>query len=298
MRHGRNTGLQKDTRDWKVHLAQADLRNHPDVEQHIQPINYRPFDTRWTYYTAQSRGFHCMPSSCDYVASAYERKPCPLYTIAVIRSATTWQHVFSCQQIIDGNCISNTKMAPPMCFRSTCIRIQRNWGFRQSVRSISNLLFSLRSRRRWDFQQIEPFNLPEGVSPEEILAYIYAVLYSPTYRERYYEFLKYDFPRIPLPRDIEQFRSLAALGQRLIDSHLLKNVSRPEVAPTGRGAPALHRFEGEGDGVVSRVRYLDGQIWINSTQCFTDVPVEVWEYEVGSYQVCEKWLRRIGGVRC
>ena len=129
--------------------------------------------------------------------------------------------------------------------------------------------------------QTAPFNLPEGVSPEEILAYIYAVLYSPTYRERYYEFLKYDFPRIPLPQDIDQFRTLAALGQRLIDWHLLKDVQ----------IPTRHRFEGEGDGVVGRVRYADRQVWINPTQYFTDVPEEVWEYEIGAYQVSEKWLR-------
>ena len=134
-------------------------------------------------------------------------------------------------------------------------------------------------------QQTAPFNLPQGVSPEAILAYIYAILYSPTYRERYYEFLKYDFPRIPLPEDIDQFRTLAALGQRLIDSHLLKDVPRPE------GALTSHRFEGEGDGIVARVRYEGGKIWINPTQHFTDVPPDVWEYEIGAYQVCEKWLK-------
>ena len=133
--------------------------------------------------------------------------------------------------------------------------------------------------------QTAPFNLPEGVSPEEILAYIYAVLFSPTYRERYYEFLKYDFPRIPLPPDIDQFRTLTALGQRLIDAHLLRDVPRPE------GTPAPHRFEGEGDGIVEKARYLDEQVWINPTQYFTGVPVKVWEYEIGAYQVCEKWLK-------
>ena len=134
--------------------------------------------------------------------------------------------------------------------------------------------------------QTAPSGLPQSISPEEILGYIYATLYSPTYRERYYEFLKYDFPRIPLPTDIEHFRKLAALGQNLIDWHLLK-ASRPEVAPT---APQ-HRFEGEGEAVVSRVRYEGGHIWINATQHFTDVPEAVWEYEIGAYQVCEKWLR-------
>ena len=108
------------------------------------------------------------------------------------------------------------------------------------------------------------------------------MLYSPTYRERYYEFLKYDFPRIPLPQDIEQFRTLAALGQRLMDWHLLKDAQ----------TPVVHRFEGEGDGVVLKPRYEDGKVWINPTQYFTDVPLaEVWEYEIGAYQVCEKWLK-------
>ena len=129
--------------------------------------------------------------------------------------------------------------------------------------------------------QADPFNLPEGISPEEILAYIYAVLSSPTYRERYYDLLKYDFPRIPLPNDLEQFRTLAGFGQRLIDWHLLKDVS----------VPPRHRFEGEGDAVVGRVRYVDGNVYINPTQYFTDVPAEVWEYEIGAYRVCEKWLR-------
>lgn len=138
--------------------------------------------------------------------------------------------------------------------------------------------------------QVAPFNLPEGISPEEILAYIYAILYSPKYRERYYEFLRYGFPRIPLPQALDQFRTLAAFGQRLTDCHLLKE-SRSAVAPTGTRSPTVHRFEGEGDGVVAKVQYLDGQIWINPTQYFTDVPEKVWEYEVGAYQVCEKWLK-------
>jgi len=132
-----------------------------------------------------------------------------------------------------------------------------------------------------ELRQTDSFNLPEGVSPEEILAYIYAILYSPTYRERYYAFLKYDFPRIPLPQGIDQFRTLAALGQRLMDWHLLKDVQ----------IPTLHRFEGEGDGVVVNVRYEDKKVWINRTQHFTDVPEKVWEYEIGTYQVCEKWLK-------
>ena len=135
---------------------------------------------------------------------------------------------------------------------------------------------------RLELSQTAPSGLPQGVSPEEILAYIYAILYSPTYRERYNEFLKYGYPRIPLPPDIEHFRKLSALGGALIDWHLLKG---------GSGAAPRHRFEGEGGGIVSKVRYADGSVWINPTQRFTDVPVDVWDYEIGAYQVCEKWLK-------
>ena len=66
-----------------------------------------------------------------------------------------------------------------------------------------------------------------------------------------------------------------------MDWHLLRDVQ----------IPTRHRFEGEGDGVIERIRYADGNVWINSMQHFTDVPKHVWEYEIGAYQVCEKWLK-------
>ena len=276
-------GLREDTQDWKVHLAQADLRDHPDAEQHIQPIHYRPFDTRWTYYTGQSRGFHCAPR--PIIMSYLQKENLALCTHRSLRSAITWQHVFIANGITDGNCISN-KDGPTHVFplylypnpEELGLSTERSLNFKPAFLTALSEALAL--------PQSAPFKLPQGISPEEILAYIYAVLYSPTYRGRYYESLKYEFPCIPLPQDIAHFRSLAALGQRLIDSHLLK-----EVAPVGSEVPVLHRFEGEGDGVVSRLRYLDGRVWINPTQYFTDVPVAVWEYEIGAYQVCEKWLK-------
>lgn len=153
-----------------------------------------------------------------------------------------------------------------------------------------NRAFLKELSERFVLPQAGPLGLPQGVSPEEILGYIYAILYSPTYREQYYEFLKYGIPRIPLPPDIEHFRKLSALGGELIGWHLLKG-AQSQIAPTGNGVAPRHRFEGEGEGVVSQVRYADGGVWINRTQHFTDVPIDVWDYEIGAYQVCEKWLK-------
>ena len=270
--------LPKDSQDWKIHRAQADLRNHPDADQHITSIHYRPFDTRWTYYTGQSSGFHGRPR--PEIMRHMRRENLALCVHRGIKSPV-WQHALVTDQVSEKSYISNRGEPTAHVFplylypnpEDLRISTERSLNFKPMFLTAFSEVLGL--------PQIAPFNLPEGVAPEEILAYIYAILYSPTYRKRYYEFLKYDFPRIPLPQDIEQFRRLAALGQRLMDSHLLKDVQ----------APPRHRFEGEGDGVVAQVRHSDGQVWINPTQYFTDVPLAVWEYEVGAYQVCEKWLK-------
>ncbi len=281
--------LPRDRRDWQIRLAQEDLRDHPDTEQHIVPINYRPFDTRYTYYTGQSRGFHCMPRPA-IMSHLLMGENLALCTHRIIRSTTTWQHIFVTNKITDVNCVSNrdgpTHVFPLYLYpnpEELRLSTERSLNFKPAFLTAFSETLGL--------PQVAPLHLPEGVSPEEILAYIYAILYSPTYRERYYDFLKYDFPRIPMPQDLEQFRTLAALGQCLIDCHLLKDASRSEVAPTGTSVTAVHRFEGEGEGVVEKVRYSDGRVWINPTQYFTDVPSGVWEYEIGAYQVCEKWLK-------
>ena len=280
--------LRKDTQDWKVHLAQADLRNNPDSVKHIAPIHYRPFDIRWTYYTGESRGFHCRPRPENM---PHLRKGNLALCVCRVVKSPTWQHALITDKITENVYISNRDSESGHVFplylypspEELAFSTERSLNFKPAFLTALSEALGL--------PQSAPFNLPEGVSPEEVLAYIYAILYSPKYRERYYEFLKYGFPRIPLPQDIEHFRTLAALGQRLIDSHLLREISPAEVAPTGTRVPAVHRFEGEGDGVVAQVRYSDGRVWINPTQYFTDVPVAVWEYEVGAYQVCEKWLK-------
>ena len=196
-------------------------------------------------------------------------------------AAPTWQHAFISDKITENRYISNKGSESGHVFplylypnpEELGISTQRSLNFKPAF--LTALAEAL------GLPQTAPFNLPTGVSPEEILAYIYAILYSPTYRQRYYEFLKYDFPRIPMPQDIDQFRTLATLGQRLMEWHLLKDVQ----------IPTRHRFEGEGDGVISKIQYADGKVWINPTQHFTDVPEEVWEYEIGAYRVCEKWLK-------
>ena len=125
--------------------------------------------------------------------------------------------------------------------------------------------------------------------PEDVLDYTYAVLYSPMYRSRYAEFLKIDFPRLPLTSDVALFRKLCGLGERLVALHLMEQ--------TGTTIP-MPKYPVKGNNVVEKVEYLyaegepeSGRVSINKTQYFEGVPPDVWEFHVGGYQVCQKWLK-------
>lgn len=119
---------------------------------------------------------------------------------------------------------------------------------------------------------------------EEVLHYIYAILYSPSYRSKYTDFLRTDFPRIPFTTSKHLFAKLAASGKRLVDFHLLKS---PELDNP------ICRFQGKGDNRVEKQVYneIEKRVYINKTQYFEGVEPEVWEYQIGGYQVLSKWLK-------
>ncbi|MDD3045230.1 MAG: DNA methyltransferase, partial [Candidatus Delongbacteria bacterium] len=119
-------------------------------------------------------------------------------------------------------------------------------------------------------------------APIDILDYIYAVLHSPTYREKYKEFLKIDFPRVPYPKDKETFWKLVRLGGELRQLHLLES---PAVEKY------ITKYPADGDNVVNKIKYQDGKVYINDTQHFANVPEVAWSFFIGGYQPSQKWLK-------
>lgn len=119
-------------------------------------------------------------------------------------------------------------------------------------------------------------------APIDILDYIYAVLYSPTYREKYKEFLKIDFPRVPYPKDKDTFWKLVKLGGEIRQIHLLESavVEKP-----------ISKYPHTGTNVVGKTKYENGNVYINETQCFEDVPEVAWNFYIGGYQPAQKWLK-------
>jgi len=130
-------------------------------------------------------------------------------------------------------------------------------------------------------------DLQHTFGPEDIFNYMYAVFHSPTYRERYAEFLKIDFPRLPLTSNADLFRELCKLGDGLVGLHLME-----------ASGQIITSFPETGNNVIEKVEYTQsaddperGRVWINKTQYFADVPPQVWNFHVGGYQVCHKWLK-------
>ena len=122
--------------------------------------------------------------------------------------------------------------------------------------------------------------------PQDFFDYIYAVLHSPNYRERYKEFLKIDFPRIPYPTNWEKFRDLVEKGEELRHLHLMEDLP----PHTGISFPKVGTLQ------VDCYRWKDNRVYINSEQYFEGVPESAWSFYIGGYQPAQKWLKDRKGM--
>ena len=274
--------LGNDTRDWKVTLAQKDLRDFGPTRENVVPILYRPFDIRRTYYTGRSRGFICMPRPevMRHMLAGENLALCVGRQGQVV-GAGEWNLIYCSQNIEDLNLFyRGGNVNFPLYLYPTAdhdhLFVQHKSSERQP-----NLSPKLVERLEETHGQVP--------SPEAIFYYTYAVLHTPAYREKYAEFLRIDFPRIPFTKDSALFATFAELGARLVGLHLLTS---PELDP-----PAC-RFEGQGDSVVAQTKAQgfrydadEQRMYVNKTQYFGPVPLEVYAYRIGGYQVCDKWLK-------
>lgn len=119
-------------------------------------------------------------------------------------------------------------------------------------------------------------------TPENVLDYIYAVLHSPNYRQKFAEFLKTSFPRVPYPKDKKMFWDLVPLGEKLRKLHLMEDPDCEKLITT---------FPKSGENVVEKIKYENEKVWINSEQYFGEVPEVAWNFYIGGYQPAKKWLK-------
>ena len=303
--------LGKDARDWKVNLAQEDIRINGPNQDSIQPILYRPFDIRYTYYTGKTKGFICMPRR-EVMRNMRSGENIALCFIRRGRGEDI-AHFFIGRHIIDKTILSsldNANVAPlylyPKSDTTTLFdtAAMSPWPPDPAHGNrVPNLAPAFVKALEEKLQlRFEPHPLPSPeigedrgavFGPEDILAYIYAVFHSPTYRQRYAEFLKIDFPRVPLTSDVALFWHLVSLGKQLIALHLLdlSDHSMLTTYPIPGNNEVLRRGGYPKYTPPNPAQDIGGRVHINKSQYFEGIAEEVWAFQVGGYQVLHKWLK-------
>jgi hypothetical protein len=314
-------GLPEDVRDWKVHLAQEDLRRDGPSKDKIVEILYRPFDIRFTYYTGRTRGFHCRPRPdlARHLLRARNIALCVGRSGHVMESAQ-WEIAWCSRHLVDfnlyrrgGNCVFPLYLYPDGRIPDTLFEYHDARRPNLSAEFIADAS----SRLKLSFVADGRGDLKKTFGPEDIFHYIYAVLHSPTYRKRYGEFLKLDFPRVPLTSNRRLFACLSRLGCELVPLHLLEAKLLELVVLSSRKLDRRLAVKcpvaGANEVAKGHPRYLAagqtdphtgdplkrGRVYINSGdpkrgiqgQYIEGVPPEVWEFRIGGYQVCQKWLK-------
>jgi hypothetical protein len=270
--------LGEDTRDWRVKLAQKDIAASGEDRQKVVPILYRPFDIRYTYYTGKSRGFHCMPR--PEVMKHMLRDNIALITVRQVAEGD-FNHCFAADTIVESRITTSNKgiayIFPLFLYpeKNQKDLFRRPGEPSEKQPNLQPGLIELLTRKA---------GFSPTPTPEQVFYYIYAVLFSNHYREKYKENLKIDFPRIPFTSDYELFIEMGKLGERLAALHLMKS---PEINET------VSRFERMGRNQVKKVRFAEQEdrLYINENQYFSHIPQEVWEYKLAGYQVMAKWLK-------
>ena len=259
------TGREKDSRDWTYATARADADKHSDS---IRKIAYRPFDDRYTCYTGNSRGLYSSPQ--QKVMSQFMRgENIGLCAIRICARDDSLP-VFVTDKITDKTILSskdNANIFPLYLYTE-------NMGVVEKVPNINQAIYK------------KICETAGNVSPEGVFGYIYGVMHTPSYREKYRDFLKLDFPRIPYPKSAEEFNRISEIGSKLVQVHLLKdpNISNPFANPYAK-------FEGDGKCDVEKVGFDNNRVYINGDQYFDNVPESAWNAYIGGYQPAQKWLK-------
>jgi predicted helicase len=299
-------GLE-DTSDFNLERARENIRAEKHPHSLVVPCLYRPFDERFLLYNSEVLDRPRPELNSHFVGHgnlglATTRQTREAFG-ALCMDKVCGQHKIVAAY--DGSSIFPLYLYPPDHERQhgqTQLSVQVSaWPPGRGGRS-PNLspesVSDIEGRLRLSFVSDAKGDLKKTFGPEDVFHYIYAVFYSQAYRSRYAEFLKSDFPRVPLTSDVNLFRAVCARGAELVALHLLESpkLEKPIACYPAKGSNLVDKgfpkyvAAGEPEpGTGNRLR--EGRVCINKEQHFEGVPPEVWSFHVGGYQVCERWLK-------
>ena len=278
----------KDTRDWSINQKRKSLLNNCEWKVNFTKCLYRPFDLR-NYYHHEDvvelpRNEVVRNILLGYnLTLLYTRPLSPNYEFSVFLTE------FPPHQCAIGNKTAGagaSYLSPLYLYPTNTPTLfdtePTNSPNGRRPNLAPEFIKELSAKLELEFISDGKGDEKKTFGPEDIFNYIYAVFHSPQYRQRYAEFLKIDFPRVPLTSNQELFWELVKKGDRLVQLHLMK--------ATGK---EISSYPVAGSNLVEQVKYDENkqQISINSDQYFAGIPPQIWNFYIGGYQVCQKWLK-------
>ena len=293
-----------DSRGWKLPAARRRIREDDQWDERYAPVLYRPFDVREMYYVPWMVDW---PRTEAMPHLLLNRENVGLIFMRQVAMGDEYTHFGGSRHPVDNRAFYSNKgimsFGPLYLYpgagkadRALFSRWPKGKGGR-TPNLDSGFVEQMAAATELRFVSDGRADLPETFGAEDIFAYIYTVFHSPGYRGHYEAQLKLDFPRVPLPGSVDLFRDLAEAGHDLLALHLLESprLGKPITSHTGPRNPE-----------VGRVGWSDDTVWLDAgktsareghratkpgTIGFHGVPEEVWDFHVGGYQVCHKWLK-------
>ncbi|WFB61984.1 N-6 DNA methylase [Sphingobacterium sp. WM] len=271
--------LKPDGRDWKLINAKNDVINSNFEKIKLQ---YRPFDIRYSIYTGNSKGFMAYPRHKIMKHLAFDN--IAFITTRLNRGLSTG-YVFLSSVVLDLHLLDSAadslQTFPLYLYPDTNGQLSTDEHHGRVPNLNKEIVAEIAKRLGLMFTNEK--EVTEGTfGPIDILDYIYAVLHSPAYREKYKEFLKVDFPRVPYPTDPTAFWQLVELGGQIRVLHLLESKKLEDL---------ITSYPVGGNNIVGKSIFKDGKVYINETQYFDNVPQLAWNFYIGGYQPAQKWLK-------
>lgn len=252
-----------ETYHLKIEKAEQVKNDFINIVESPTKLLYRPFDIRYTLYSPHSQGVWWRPK---YEVMKHLVKDNLALVTCRQQTSFGFQHVFVAKNIVERCAVSLQTGEVNYVFPLYLYEAEDN------------------SRKPNLNEEIvdEIEKITGKTTPENIFDYIYAVLHSPSYRNKYKEFLKINFPRVPYPKDVKIFQRLVSFGKELRSLHLLES---PKVNHFITTYPIM------GTDTVEKIDYKNSKVFINDSQFFGDVPEIAWNFYIGGYQPAQKWLK-------
>jgi type I restriction-modification system DNA methylase subunit len=262
------------SRDWKVEWAKADLKKIGWQEKFIQKIDYRPFDSRWTYFQNKSKSFIAYPRY-ETMQHLIKGKNVALTCLKLSRREEKNRFLVS-ENLVGKDMISildSCSVFPLYLYKSDDSGLDFDELQYDSDGKTPNFTKAFQAFLKTRYPKHQP-------TPEAVLGYIYGMLYVPQYRETYSDYLAISFPFIPFVKEWKVFKKISSLGWRLVELHLLKVETKSQFKLAGKGTNRIDAVKTEGN-----------KLFINKTQYFEGTTEDVLAFEVGGYKVLERYVK-------